>query len=212
MSPQKKRENILTPYLRRWRIRRVLPFIKKVPDCHLLDIGCGWEARFLREVAPYVARGVGIDPMAPPASSLSFSGDDGRLVIMRERLDRALPFETSAFDVVTMLAVLEHLSQPEAIVAEVMRVLRPGGWFVGTVPSVMGKPVLEFLAFRLHVADPEQVRDHKKYYDRASLQSLLGQAGFANVGHRYFQLGMNNLFYAQKPLQAPGTAHAVTDP
>lgn len=70
---QQKSENLLEPLLRRRRIQRVLPFIQKVPGCHLLDIGCGWEARFLREVAPYVARGVGIDPKAPPTASLSLS-------------------------------------------------------------------------------------------------------------------------------------------
>lgn len=150
MPPQKRQENLLTPYLRRWRIPRVLPFIRRMPDCRLLDIGCGWEARFLREIAPYIAKGVGIDPAAPPLDG------EPRLMTIRERLDRALPFETASFDVVSMLAVLEHLSQPEAVVAEVWRVLRPGGWFVGTVPSILGKPVLEFLAFRLLSRTPNR--------------------------------------------------------
>lgn len=194
MSSQKP-ENLLEPFLRRWRIQRVLPFIRQVPDCHLLDIGCGWEARFLQEVAPYISKGVGIDPKAPHFPP----GGSPELVTTRERLDKQLPFETASFDVVTMLAVLEHLSQAEAIVGEVWRVLKPGGWFVGTVPSRLAQPVLEFLAYRLNIVNPEEIRDHKKYYDRASLKSLLDTRGFTKMGHTYFQLGMNNFFSAQKP-------------
>lgn len=194
MSSQKP-ENLLEPFLRRWRIQRVLPFIRQVPDCHLLDIGCGWEARFLQEVAPYISKGVGIDPKAPHLPP----GGSPELVTTRERLDKELPFETASFDVVTMLAVLEHLSQAEAIVGEVWRVLKPGGWFVGTVPSRLAQPVLEFLAYRLNIVNPEEIRDHKKYYDRASLKSLLDKSGFTKMGHTYFQLGMNNFFSAQKP-------------
>lgn len=189
---QQKSENFLEPFLRRRRIARVLPFIKKMPDCRLLDIGCGWEARFLREVAPHIAQGIGIDPKAPPLA------EEKGLTTFQSRLTGELPFESASFDVVTMLAVLEHLSEARAIVAEVWRVLRPGGWFVGTVPGTLAKPVLEFLAYRLNIVNPEEIRDHKAYYSRASLCSLLVESGFSNPGHEYFQLGMNNFFYAQK--------------
>lgn len=49
-----------------------------------------------------------------------------------------LPFEDSQFDAVFSYAVLEHLHNPIAAMAEISRVLRPGGVFVGTVS--LGEP------------------------------------------------------------------------
>jgi len=58
-------EPFLEPILRRLRIAKVLPILKKFPQCKLLDVGCGWEARFLKAVEPYIASGIGIDFKAP---------------------------------------------------------------------------------------------------------------------------------------------------
>lgn len=185
------KEQILEPLLRRLRIRKILPVLRQFPDCRLLDVGCGWEARFLREVEPYIAQGVGIDIKAPTLQTEKIS-------TFQSCLDQKLPFADASFDVVTMLAVLEHLRFPEAIVAEVFRVLRGGGVFVGTVPSTWAKPVLEFLAFRLNIVNPDEIRDHKQYFNRGSLEKLLGQAGFSSLKHRYFQCRMNNLFFSKK--------------
>jgi SAM-dependent methyltransferase len=44
-----------------------------------------------------------------------------------------LPFPDASFDVVYSWGVIHHSERPEAIVAEVHRVLRPGGVFVGMV-------------------------------------------------------------------------------
>jgi SAM-dependent methyltransferase len=109
-----------------------------------------------------------------------------------------LPFADCAFDVVSMLAVLEHLDYETDIVREVHRVLRPGGLFIGTVPSKIAKPLLEFLSFRLHIVDPEEINDHKRYYDNKSLCKLLSDAGFSAIEHSYFQFGMNNFFSARR--------------
>ena len=50
-------------------------------------------------------------------------------------LDEALPFEDSDFDVVVAGELLEHLRDPRRVVADVRRVLRPGGTFVASVPN-----------------------------------------------------------------------------
>lgn len=50
---------------------------------------------------------------------------------------QAMPFPDGYFDVVVMSEVLEHLDEDMfvATLAEVKRVLRPGGRFIGTVPA-----------------------------------------------------------------------------
>lgn len=184
-------EALLEPVLRRMRVRRVLPVIAQHPDCHLLDVGCGAKAALLRAVEPYVARAVGIDFKAPALAT-------GKLSTIAATLADALPFPDRTFDVVTMLAVLEHLAQPRAIVGEIHRVLKPGGQVVLTVPSHAAKPVLEFLAFRLGVVSREEILDHKEYYGGKALRTLFGDAGFRVERHRYFQLGMNNFLVATR--------------
>jgi len=48
----------------------------------------------------------------------------------------ALPFATASADVATCFAVLEHFHQsPRAFLAEVHRVVRPGGWFIASCPN-----------------------------------------------------------------------------
>ena len=49
-----------------------------------------------------------------------------------------LPFRAGAFDLVFAYAVMEHLYNPFLALAEVRRVLRPGGFFIGAVSQ--GEP------------------------------------------------------------------------
>ena len=100
--------------------------------------------------------------------------EDGKIKTISARLDRDLPFEDSSFDFITMLAVLEHLDNPEAILHECARILRPGGGLLLTVPSWYAKPVLEFLAFKLRVVNPDEIRDHKRYFNREELFAMFG--------------------------------------
>ena len=184
------REPILEPLLRKMRIRQVLPYLQKYPNCTLLDIGCGWEARLLRELEPHISRGVGIDFKAPEIRT-------DRLETVSTVLEMELPFPDCSFDMITILAVLEHLQHPEAILKEIKRLLRPGGGLLLTVPSWYAKPVLEFLAYRVGIINSEEIRDHKRYFNREDLFGLIGATpGLEVVRHEYFQWRFNNLMFA----------------
>ena len=83
---------------------------------------------------------------------------------------------------------------------ELYRVLRPGGTLLLTTPAPASKPVLEFLAYRLHFIDEGEIRDHKHYFNEDELRALLAKAGFAPGQIRYkpFLFGLNQLVIATK--------------
>jgi SAM-dependent methyltransferase len=100
-------------------------------------------------------------------------------------VEDTLPFEDRSFDVVVAGEMLEHVRAPDEIVAEVRRVLQPGGTFVGSVPNAYRlQSRLLFLAGR----PPEDDPTHLHMYSPAALERLL--AGFAKpelsfVGGRF---------------------------
>jgi SAM-dependent methyltransferase len=162
----------------------------------IADMGSGYHGSLLlRLLAQGVAdTAIGVD------LSVSDAPDDARLTLVQNDLNGVLDIPDASLDVVLSLAVLEHLTQPERHLSEVYRILRPGGTLLLTTPAPRGKPVLEFIAFRLHLIDPREIEDHKQYFDRAMLYRALTQAGFTerNIRHSTFQLGMNNLIRATK--------------
>lgn len=184
------REAVLEPLLRRMRFSKVIRHIP--PGTRVLDVGCGRKAAFLRTIAPRIEYGIGVDFKVEPLRTPNIEA-------VPLHLDRQLPFSDSSFDIVTMLAVLEHIEHEKDIVLEVHRVLKDGGRFILTVPSVWSQPVLEFLSYRLRIVDEMEIRDHKRYYDRQRLKRvLLDDANFQRVHHQYFQLWMNNFCIATK--------------
>ena len=186
------REPLLESFLRAQRLNRVLPYIKSYQNCELLDIGCGWEARLLKEVEPYIHRGFGVDFKAPKILT-------DKIHTISATLEDSLPFEDASFDLITLLAVLEHLDHPLPILRECARLLRPGGAILLTVPSWRAKPVLEFLAFRLGIVSADEIRDHKRYFNREDLFELLGEVDSLSIKrHEYFQFGFNNQLVAIK--------------
>lgn len=186
-------EPFLEPLLRQMRFRKIVSHVPK--SSVLLDIGCGTSAAFLKFISPSIKSGIGIDFKVKNQVL-------GNIETVQVRLDKCLPFEDSSFEVVTMLAVLEHIQKEQDILREIYRILVPGGKLILTVPSVYSQPVLEFLAYKLKIVSEAEIRDHKRYYDRKRLRkTLVNIAEFQNFHHQYFQFRMNNFCTVVKERQ-----------
>jgi ubiquinone/menaquinone biosynthesis C-methylase UbiE len=180
------KEPILEPLLRMLRIKQVLPYINKYKDARLLDIGCGWEAKLLKSLEPFISKGTGIDFKTASIKSK-------KIRTITTVINKKLPFKNNSFNFITLLAVLEHLENPVEILKECSRVLEPGGGMLITVPSWHAKPLLEFLAYKLKLVNADEIMDHKRYYNRDDLFNLFEKIKDVKIQeHRYFQWKFNN--------------------
>ena len=141
----------------------------------LKDIGCQ-------------VSGVEIDPVAA-AEARAFCEEVA--VEDLNTLDLARRFD-QRFDVVLMLDVLEHLTDPISVLRRVSSVLADGGWAVISLPNVAHVSVrLALLGGQFKYTDVGLLdRTHLRFFDRNGVDDLLRDAGWglfdmARVTHRF---------------------------
>ncbi len=159
-------------------------------DGVLLDFGCGNGAQTLA-LAPRFRQTVGVDVEREHLRALARAVAGvapGRVTPVLFGGGR-LPFRDRAFDAAVSFEVLEHVPDDRAALAELRRVLRPGGVLVLTVPN-------RWWPFETHGADlpllrrgrvpllswlPRRLHDRwarARIYRRREICALVGEAGF----------------------------------
>lgn len=151
-----------------------------------LDLGCAYG--FLVEEARSAGfRAVGLDASAYAVrqAAVHAAAAVGRLSLGHAE---ALPFASASVDVVSAFDLLEHVPAPELLVAEVARVLRPGGLFVAATPDP--------LVFDRE--EPTHVAEHVPSWWVRTFE----RAGFG-VALRFFQAEYNCELVARRDAAAP---------
>jgi SAM-dependent methyltransferase len=186
---------LLEPWLARLRSDKANKLIPShLRQGRILDIGCGTFPYFLSHT--YFREKYAIDQNNRPDHL-----NDINWHMLDLNAAPSLPFLENYLNVVTMLAVVEHLD-PAALThlfADIYRVLRPGGVVILTTPSAWSNNLLRYMA-RLHLVSEQEIQEHVFAYTLPLLGWYFGRAGFPmnSVRFGYFELGLNMWAVAQK--------------
>ncbi len=164
----------------------------------VVDVGCG-TGGFLSELAQeYTAIGTDTSPIA-----IEYCKKRGLEHLHLGTLDD-FPKSKWTVDAVTMLDVIEHIEDDKAVVKQVHDLLRPGGYFIASVPANMWM-------WSAH----DVIHMHYRRYNRDNFRQLLENAGFELIKLSYFNSFLFPLAALKRMTQRslkPEDIHAVVDP
>lgn len=161
----------------------------------ILDIGCGSYPYFL--INTDFNEKYGIDPSLKLSEII-----DNKLNLQTfDVAKNTLPFKDSYFDVVTMLAVFEHIDNSKllSVLKEIERVLKNNGLFIITTPAPWSDKLLHLMA-RVGLISSEEIHEHKTHHSKKRIENVLLDAGFkkTKIKSGYFEIYMNMWFTATK--------------
>lgn len=136
----------------------------------LLDLGCGPG-----NMLDYLARRGEVYGSDYSADALGFCRSRDYHRLFRADFQR-LPVADASFDIVTCIDVLEHLDDDVRAIAELRRILRPGGTLLVTVPAFMSL-----------WGDHDDLYGHRRRYRAGELRGRLAAAGFEVRKVSYFE-------------------------
>lgn len=169
----------LSATARRWLLSRELRSLWPLlaPPRRVLELGCGSGdlLQLLRELGnPNV---IGIEPSA---SAADLARQRWGLEVVRGTLEEAR-LARGSFDVALAQHVLEHLPSPDATLAELARVLRPGGTLVLWVPNAGSWAARVWGSAWMGYDTPR----HLYTFDLDTLRALLDRHGFGIAAVRH---------------------------
>jgi 2-polyprenyl-3-methyl-5-hydroxy-6-metoxy-1,4-benzoquinol methylase len=150
---------------------------KKPENIDLLDIGCGWGQALIY----FKEKGINCFGFDPAKEAIEYANNKG-INAKTAGMQTMDVFEGKKFDVVIMLNVLEHLSDPEKVLIEInKKVLKPGGLIIIDVPNEFNK--LQEIGKKVHKLNDWWVcpPGHLNYFNTDSLTAILGGTGYETV-------------------------------
>jgi glycosyltransferase involved in cell wall biosynthesis/ubiquinone/menaquinone biosynthesis C-methylase UbiE len=199
----------------RRRAETILEWVETEKPVRILDNGSGYGfiLRLLRDLTNAQITGLEYegDRVRETQEAL---GDDPRVSVVQGD-STALPFEREYFDYIVCSEVLEHLDDDRLAAREMMRVLKPGGTAIITVPHAnypFNWDPINWMLQRLtgkHIGGRTPVSgiwyDHQRLYTREQLISLMEGAGFEveevrGLTHSTFPFAHLLLYGIGKPL------------
>ena len=138
-------------------------------NLRLLDVGCGTGSNLAAFSGFALAAGIDMS-----VEALGFCRQRGIERVALSEVER-LPFPDGAFDVITAMDMLEHTDDDLAALAELRRVLKPGGLLLVTVP-----------AYGFLWSEHDEALKHRRRYTAHELRNKMTVTDFRIERSSYF--------------------------
>lgn len=155
---------------RRFGSRRIWWMPDLPAGARVLELGSG-AGHFVRHA---LARGWEVHAVEPAGQPAARLARDPRVRVHREAAE-AITVRSGSFDAVFAWMVVEHLENPLAVLRKIAEALRPGGYFVFSVPNA-GSWEFSLFGSRWYAL---QVPTHLWHFSPRTLRRLLVECGFS---------------------------------
>lgn len=161
------------------------------PGTRVIDVGCGagrhsFEAyRRGADVIAFDQDAAELTNVAAMFEAMAQSGEVHRSAraqaVVGDAL--ALPYEDATFDVVVASEILEHVPADDEAIAELIRVLKPGGTLAVTVPRWLPEQICWLLSDEYHANEGGHIR----IYRATELRAKIAERGmqFTHTHHAH---------------------------
>src|SRR6185503_3351429 len=138
---------------------QMLQRFTELKGARVLEVGCGFGVNLGTWIKDYGADAYGLEPSAPEWGR-SFEG--AQILLKANNIDptrvvngvgESIPFEDDTFDVVYSANTMEHVRDPERVLWESVRVLKPGGILHFEVPNYMSFYETHYSVFKPPVSN-----------------------------------------------------------
>ncbi len=165
-------------------------FISSWKDVKVLDVGCGggFTCEFIAKKGAIVS-GIDLSEVSIETAKLH-AKKSGLIIDYRSGAAEKLPYEDDSFDVINCVDVLEHLDDVAVAIAEVKRILKPGGVFLfDTINRTFkSKFVMIWLLENIKNAIPKGTHDWSMFITPSQMTDYLEKGGFKNIELRGFDV------------------------
>jgi 2-polyprenyl-3-methyl-5-hydroxy-6-metoxy-1,4-benzoquinol methylase len=178
-------DGLLSQYLISKRLDLLCPFLKG--RRHLLDVGCGVfrMGALLSSDVEYV--GIDSEPEIIKYNQRLFKYPFFLVNVETEDLR----FLGKEFDLILMLAVIEHLKHPENVLKNLRPLLSEEGILLLTTPHPIGASLLR-IGSRIAIFSRDKGQ-HQKLLNYYRMKRLADATGFKMIRYKRFLLGFNQL-------------------
>jgi 2-polyprenyl-3-methyl-5-hydroxy-6-metoxy-1,4-benzoquinol methylase len=164
----------------------------------VLDVGCG-RGVLLQE---FRRRGWDVQGTELSDQAATYAREVLRLPVETGSLD-TIGFPANHFDAITLWHVLEHVTDPQAVLMEANRILKPGGVLLVSVPNFGSCEARLFRDKWFHLDVPR----HVTHLTKGRLQEALAATGFEDRRWSGFAPEYDSFSFVQSSLNRLGLRH-----